>query len=148
MPTNPLVRTPVRELRRHAVPIGVGALALVVVLFLGIATAGKRATPQPEVPSVEPTPSATASASASDTQAPTSVTRTLTRECPEKCTLVFTATGGADTQLTISHVGDLEDSHPLTPDGASSRIQVTGTGSFQATATASDWVDLSAEPVP
>ena len=72
------------------------------------------------------------------------MTRTLTRQCETECTLVFTATGGADVQLTINHIGHLADSHPLGADGTSSRVQVTGTGTFQASATATGWVDLTA----
>ena len=93
---------------------------------------------------VTATSTATAASGPAATATPTTVTRTLTRQCETECTLVFTATGGADVQLTINHIGHLADSHPLGADGTGSRVQVTGTGTFQASATATGWVDLTA----
>lgn len=147
--TNPLVRTPTRELRRHGVLVGAGALALILVVSLLIKIVGG-GRPVPTDEAAEPLDTATTSSTTTNpsasTTTPTTVTRTIIRECPNECTITFTAAGGADVQMTISHVGNLTDSHPLGTDGTSSKVQVTGTGSFQASATALDWVDLSADP--
>ena len=147
--TNPLVRTPTRELRRHGVLVGAGALALILAISLLIKVGGGRPVPTDEAaePSDTTTTSSTNTSPSASTTTPTTVTRTIIRECPSECTITFTAAGGADVQMTISHVGSLTDSHPLGTDGTSSKVQVTGTGSFQASATALDWVDLSADPV-
>ena len=171
--TNPLLRTPARELRRHALPLGAIAFALAVALAVvtrivpggvdgrtvpgAVVTATSTATTAPgpattATPTIAATPGAVVTATSTATTAPgpattatpTTVTRTLTRQCETECTLVFTATGGADVQLTINHVGHLADSHPLGADGTGSRVQVTGTGTFQASATATGWVDLTA----
>ncbi len=170
--TNPLLRTPARELRRHALPLVAVALALAVALAVvtrifpgavgrdapavvvtatstATAASGPAATATPTiaatpVAAVTATSTATAASGPAATATPTTVTRTLTRQCETECTLVFTATGGADVQLTINHIGHLADSHPLGADGTGSRVQVTGTGTFQASATATGWVDLTA----
>ena len=170
--TNPLLRTPTRELRRHALPLVAVALALAVALAVvtrivpgavgrdapavvvtatstATAASGPAATATPTiaatpVAAVTATSTATAASGPAATATPTTVTRTLTRQCETECTLVFTATGGADVQLTINHIGHLADSHPLGADGTGSRVQVTGTGTFQASATATGWVDLTA----
>lgn len=165
--TNPLLRTPTRELRRHALPLGAIALALTIALAVVtrivpgavgrdapavVVTATSTATAATATPTIAATPvaavtatsTATAASGPTATATPTTVTRTLTRQCETECTLVFTATGGADVQLTINHIGHLADSHPLGADGTSSRVQVTGTGTFQASATATGWVDLTA----
>ena len=137
--TNPLLRTPARELRRHALPLVAVALALAVAL--AVVTRIVPGAVGRDAPAVVVTATSTATAA---TATPTTVTRTLTRQCETECTLVFTATGGADVQLTINHIGHLADSHPLGADGTGSRVQVTGTGTFQASATATGWVDLTA----
>lgn len=165
--TNPLLRTPARELRRHALPLVAAALALTIALAVVtrivpgavgrdapvvVVTATSTATAATATPTIAATPvaavtatsTATAASGPAATATPTTVTRTLTRQCETECTLVFTATGGADVQLTINHIGHLADSHPLGADGTGSRVQVTGTGTFQASATATDWVDLTA----
>ena len=165
--TNPLLRTPTRELRRHALPLGAIAFALAVALAVVtrivpgavgrdapvvVVTATSTATAATATPTIAATPvaavtatsTATAASGPAATATPTTVTRTLTRQCETECTLVFTATGGADVQLTINHVGHLADSHPLGADGTGSKVQVTGTGTFQASATATGWVDLTA----
>ncbi len=170
--TNPLLRTPARELRRHALPLVAVALALAVALAVvtrifpgavgrdapavvvtatstATAASGPAATATPTIAAtpavvVTATSTATAASGPAATATPTTVTRTLTRQCETECTLVFTATGGADVQLTINHIGHLADSHPLGADGTGSRVQVTGTGTFQASATATGWVDLTA----
>ena len=170
--TNPLLRTPTRELRRHALPLVAAALALTIALAVvtrivpgavgrdapavvvtatstATAASGPAATATPTiaatpVAAVTATSTATAASGPAATATPTTVTRTLTRQCETECTLVFTATGGADVQLTINHIGHLADSHPLGADGTGSRVQVTGTGTFQASATATGWVDLTA----
>lgn len=165
--TNPLLRTPTRELRRHALPLGAIAFALTIALAVVtrivpgavgrdapavVVTATSTATAATATPTIAATPvaavtatsTATAASGPTATATPTTVTRTLTRQCETECTLVFTATGGADVQLTINHIGHLADSHPLGADGTSSRVQVTGTGTFQASATATGWVDLTA----
>ena len=170
--TNPLLRTPARELRRHALPLVAVAFALAVALAVvtrivpgavgrdapavvvtatstATAASGPAATATPTiaatpVAAVTATSTATAASGPAATATPTTVTRTLTRQCETECTLVFTATGGADVQLTINHIGHLADSHPLGADGTGSRVQVTGTGTFQASATATGWVDLTA----
>lgn len=165
--TNPLLRTPTRELRRHALPLVAAALALTIALAVVtrivpgavgrdapavVVTATSTATAATATPTIAATPvaavtatsTATAASGPTATATPTTVTRTLTRQCETECTLVFTATGGADVQLTINHIGHLADSHPLGADGTSSRVQVTGTGTFQASATATGWVDLTA----
>ena len=165
--TNPLLRTPTRELRRHALPLGAIAFALAVALAVVtrivpgavgrdapvvVVTATSTATAATATPTIAATPVAAVTARSTATTAPdpattatpTTVTRTLTRQCETECTLVFTATGGADVQLTINHVGHLADSHPLGADGTGSKVQVTGTGTFQASATATGWVDLTA----
>ena len=170
--TNPLLRTPTRELRRHALPLGAIAFALAVALAVvtrivpgavgrdapavvvtatstATAASGPAATATPTiaatpVAAVTATSTATAASGPAATATPTTVTRTLTRQCETECTLVFTATGGADVQLTINHIGHLADSHPLGADGTGSKVQVTGTGTFQASATATGWVDLTA----
>lgn len=165
--TNPLLRTPARELRRHALPLVAAALALTIALAVVtrivpgavgrdapvvVVTATSTATAATATPTIAATPvaavtatsTATAASGPTATATPTTVTRTLTRQCETECTLVFTATGGADVQLTINHIGHLADSHPLGADGTGSRVQVTGTGTFQASATATDWVDLTA----
>lgn len=165
--TNPLLRTPTRELRRHALPLVAAALALTIALAVVtrivpgavgrdapavVVTATSTATAATATPTIAATPVAAVTATSTTTTAPdptatatpTTVTRTLTRQCETECTLVFTATGGANVQLTINHIGHLADSHPLGADGTSSRVQVTGTGTFQASATATGWVDLTA----
>lgn len=148
MATNPLLRTPARELRRHALLVGSGVLTLAVAVPLAATAVSGTPDPGPQamptvtdtLPVPDPVP-----ATGTPTGTTTAV-RTVTRQCPAECTLTFTATGGVDVRLAVSHVGVLTDSHPLAPDGTASRIQVTGTGTFQATATATDWVDLSVEP--
>lgn len=142
--TNPLLRTPARELRRHALPLVAVALALAVAL--AVVTCIFPGAVGRDAPAVVVTATSTATAASGPaaTATPTTVTRTLTRQCETECTLVFTATGGADVQLTINHIGHLADSHPLGADGTGSRVQVTGTGTFQASATATGWVDLTA----
>ena len=142
--TNPLLRTPARELRRHALPLVAVALALAVAL--AVVTRIFPGAVGRDAPAVVVTATSTATAASGPaaTATPTTVTRTLTRQCETECTLVFTATGGADVQLTINHIGHLADSHPLGADGTGSRVQVTGTGTFQASATATGWVDLTA----
>lgn len=142
--TNPLLRTPARELRRHALPLVAVALALAVAL--AVVTRIVPGVVGRDAPAVVVTATSTATAASGPaaTATPTTVTRTLTRQCETECTLVFTATGGADVQLTINHIGHLADSHPLGADGTGSRVQVTGTGTFQASATATGWVDLTA----
>lgn len=165
--TNPLLRTPTRELRRHALPLVAATLALTIALAVVtrivpgavgrdapavVVTATSTATAATATPTIAATPvaavtatsTATAASGPAATATPTTVTRTLTRQCETECTLVFTATGGADVQLTINHIGHLADSHPLGADGTGSRVQVTGTGTFQASATATGWVDLTA----
>ena len=142
--TNPLLRTPARELRRHALPLVAVALALAVALAVVTRIfPGAVGRDAPAVLVTAPS-TATAASGPAATATPTTVTRTLTRQCETECTLVFTATGGADVQLTINHIGHLADSHPLGADGTGSRVQVTGTGTFQASATATGWVDLTA----
>lgn len=142
--TNPLLRTPTRELRRHALPLVAAALALTIAL--AVVTRIFPGAVGRDAPAVVVTATSTATAASGPaaTATPTTVTRTLTRQCETECTLVFTATGGADVQLTINHIGHLADSHPLGADGTGSRVQVTGTGTFQASATATGWVDLTA----
>ena len=142
--TNPLLRTPARELRRHALLLVAVALALAVAL--AVVTRIFPGAVGRDAPAVVVTATSTATAASGPaaTATPTTVTRTLTRQCETECTLVFTATGGADVQLTINHIGHLADSHPLGADGTGSRVQVTGTGTFQASATATGWVDLTA----
>ena len=165
--TNPLLRTPARELRRHALPLVAAALALTNALAVVtrivpgavgrdapavVVTATSTATAATATPTIAATPVAAVTATSTTTAAPdptatatpTTVTRTLTRQCETECTLVFTATGGANVQLTINHIGHLADSHPLGADGTGSKVQVTGTGTFQASATATGWVDLTA----
>ena len=142
--TNPLLRTPARELRRHALPLVAVALALAVALAVVTRIVPGAVGRDAPAVVVTATSTATAASGPAATATPTTVTRTLTRQCETECTLVFTATGGADVQLTINHIGHLADSHPLGADGTSSRVQVTGTGTFQASATATGWVDLTA----
>ena len=142
--TNPLLRTPARELRRHALPLVAAALALTIALAVVTRIVPGAVGRDAPVVVVTATSTATAASGPTATATPTTVTRTLTRQCETECTLVFTATGGADVQLTINHIGHLADSHPLGADGTGSRVQVTGTGTFQASATATDWVDLTA----
>ena len=147
--TNPLLRTPTRELRRHALPLGAIAFALAVALAVVTRIVPGAVGRDAPVVVVTATSTATTAPDPATTATPTTVTRTLTRQCETECTLVFTATGGADVQLTINHIGHLADSHPLGADGTGSRVQVTGTGTFQASATATGWVDLTAaEPDP
>ena len=142
--TNPLLRTPTRELRRHALPLGAIAFALAVALAVVTRIVPGAVGRDAPVVVVTATSTATTAPDPATTATPTTVTRTLTRQCETECTLVFTATGGADVQLTINHIGHLADSHPLGADGTGSRVQVTGTGTFQASATATGWVDLTA----
>lgn len=142
--TNPLLRTPARELRRHALPLVAVALALAVALAVVTRIVPGAVGRDAPAVVVTATSTATAASGPAATATPTTVTRTLTRQCETECTLVFTATGGADVQLTINHIGHLADSHPLGADGTGSRVQVTGTGTFQASATATGWVDLTA----
>ncbi len=142
--TNPLLRTPARELRRHALPLVAVALALAVALAVVTRIVPGAVGRDAPAVVVTVTSTATAASGPAATATPTTVTRTLTRQCETECTLVFTATGGADVQLTINHIGHLADSHPLGADGTGSRVQVTGTGTFQASATATGWVDLTA----
>ena len=142
--TNPLLRTPTRELRRHALPLVAAALALTIALAVVTRIVPGAVGRDAPAVVVTATSTATAASGPAATATPTTVTRTLTRQCETECTLVFTATGGANVQLTINHIGHLADSHPLGADGTSSRVQVTGTGTFQASATATGWVDLTA----
>lgn len=142
--TNPLLRTPARELRRHALLLVAVALALAVALAVVTRIVPGAVGRDAPAVVVTATSTATAASGPAATATPTTVTRTLTRQCETECTLVFTATGGADVQLTINHIGHLADSHPLGADGTGSRVQVTGTGTFQASATATGWVDLTA----
>lgn len=142
--TNPLLRTPTRELRRHALPLVAAALALTIALAVVTRIVPGAVGRDAPAVVVTATSTATAASGPAATATPTTVTRTLTRQCETECTLVFTATGGADVQLTINHIGHLADSHPLGADGTGSRVQVTGTGTFQASATATGWVDLTA----
>lgn len=142
--TNPLLRTPGRELRRHAVEVGAAALALVAVVG---ATAGSCGGAHPASPATtEATDTAETSVETTATSepgpvAPTTVTRTQSVQCDKGCTLTVTATGQSDVQLTIN--GSLTDSQPLGADSTSSTVQVTGTGTIQAAATATGWVELS-----
>ncbi|ARD42531.1 hypothetical protein [Actinomyces gaoshouyii] len=147
--TNPLLRTPGREARRHAPAIlgaVVAAIALMVVLIVASRVGGAR-TPSPDEPTVttatpadvvvtdqtaSPTVDASGSAAAS---------RSLSVQCKSECTLVLTAAGDADVELTVD--GPLTHARLLATDPTSTRMQVVGTGTIQVTASAARQVDLT-----
>lgn len=138
--TNPLLRTPRRELRRHIVEVGATTLVLVTVVGGMTTRAGSGNDPASSA-TASPTSADTEAMATPDPAAPTMMARTQTAQCDKACTLVVTAAGGSDVRLTVN--GSLTDSQPLGASPTSSTVKVTGTGAIQAAATAADWVELS-----
>ena len=145
---NPLLRTPGRDLRRHAVKITAATVILLVVLLLVVSKLGGGGSArQHNSPAATVTASTATTATADETVAATDTgeqdgaTRTLSVHCETDCTLVLTATGDTDVQLTVS--GPLSQVRPLVTDTTTATIRVTGSGTITATATAAGEVDLS-----
>ena len=144
---NPLLRTPLRQARRHAVVLSLASVATLVILVIVANLLGSPArntatpsSPAPETSSIQ-SPAQDSADPPSDDQGGQH-TRIIQYQCPTECTLLLTATGEADVQLSLDHQGVLSASS-LVGDEGTAALQVTGAGTFQATATATGWVDLT-----